>query len=700
MSTTVTVHIISNAHLDPAWLWPWQAGLDEALATGNTMCDLLDECDDFIFTAGEAWRYQQIEQTDPTLFARISRHIKADRWALVGGWWIQPDCNFPGAIGFERQIGIGKQYFMSRFGRFPEVAYNVDSFGHAATLPGFMHAAGQKYYVMMRPQEHEMELPARFFRWQGVSSGPEIVTFRIAGSYNTGGDSLDINHVRRSLEAVPKGISHTMCFIGVGDHGGGPTARLLDAVRQNAEAIPGCRLVFSSPDRFFKAIAPKTASLPLVTGEMQMHAVGCYSVVRGIKTRVLKAEHRLRQAEIVGGAERAAGLEKAWQAVAFNQFHDILGGTCVPSAYEQQYHQLGGAIATADEILQHALRKRYLELPPDPLQRLILLNASDALYEGYVECEPKAGPACRLLDEAGQPVPAQLIQAEEVNGWHRRLLFRVRVEPGASRAIRLDAGSKQATASRIRVTADSVENDGGARVSLGAAGGMTFPGGPQLALPQLELLDDGTDNWSHNTDRYPEGPVTSPSWNAPCPLDSGPLMGATVQTGGISDSTLRAEWRVYAEELYIELRLTVNWRERRKLLKLTLPLPGTPRERRDGIPGASLVRPNSGRECPVRDWTMMGGSAAQLAVASPDVYALDATPHRLRLTLLRSPIMTHHDPSPGTAPRATIADQGEHQFLLRFYGGPTLNATFLDQQALMMHRPLIVGDLTRGMPRR
>jgi len=29
----ITVHMIFNAHLDPVWLWPWQAGLDEALAT-------------------------------------------------------------------------------------------------------------------------------------------------------------------------------------------------------------------------------------------------------------------------------------------------------------------------------------------------------------------------------------------------------------------------------------------------------------------------------------------------------------------------------------------------------------------------------------------------------------------------------------------------------------------------------------------
>ena len=82
-----------------------------------------------------------------------------------------------------RQIQLGREYFLSRFGRFPEVAYNVDSFGHAASLPALMHEAGQRYYVMMRPGAHEMSLPARLFHWQGTEDGPSILTFRIANSY-------------------------------------------------------------------------------------------------------------------------------------------------------------------------------------------------------------------------------------------------------------------------------------------------------------------------------------------------------------------------------------------------------------------------------------------------------------------------------------------------------------------------------------
>src|SRR3546814_7820275 len=83
-----------------------------------------------------------------------------------------------------------------------------------------------------------------------------------------------------------------MCFVGVGDHGGGPTERQIQWCRDHADRIPGCRLRFSSPSLFFDAVADHVMDFPVVTGELQYHAVGCYSATRRIKTAVRDAEHR------------------------------------------------------------------------------------------------------------------------------------------------------------------------------------------------------------------------------------------------------------------------------------------------------------------------------------------------------------------------------------------------------------------------
>lgn len=693
----ITVHLIFNAHIDPIWLWPWQAGLDEALATCRSACDRLDAHPDLVFTRGEAWVYQQIETVDPGLFDRIVRHVAAGRWEIAGGWWIQPDCNLPSGFAMQQQIRLGQQYFRDRFDLVPRIAYNVDSFGHAATLPGLMREAGQDRYIMMRPQEHEMSLPARLFRWRGYDNGEEVVTFRIAGAYTTG--SMSVEHVQRALTDLPPAVEHTMCFVGVGDHGGGPTEAQIAWCREHMDAIPGCRLAFSSPQRFFDAVAAQTDALPVVTGELQQHAIGCYSVMRVVKVAVRRAEHRLRQAEMMplAGADRYR-LHEAWQRVCFHHFHDTLGGTCLPSAYPQVLDQLGFATAIADERLQSGLRGMMHKLPDDRLQRTVLYNAADAGFAGYVECEPWLGwqqwqPGWRLLDEQGAPVATQVLQPEALSNGLTRLLLHLEIEPRAWRVLRIERANGDPAAPRVEAHSDALSNDAG--VAVGPAGLRLWPDA-SLPLPHLELIEDASDTWSHGLDRYAETPLETARWDAPAIVDSGPLMASLLQSGSIGCSRLQAEWRVYAGEPFVELRLRLHWAETHKLLKLRLDLPGAVAQRRDGIMGGSLQRPNDGRELPLRDWTLLAlQDGRSVGVVCPDVYAVDATPERLRLTLLRSALMAHHDPHPGQAARRTVSDQGVHEFRFRFLS--SADGAVLEAHALMLQRPPVYADLTRGM---
>ena len=160
---------------------------------------------------------------------------------------------------------------------------------------------------------------------------------------------------------LPDGVEHTMFFMGVGDHGGGPNFETLKWIAEHPEPIPGTKLIFSSPTRFFAAIEKSLDKLPMVTGDLQEHAIGCYSVYRPIKLAVRRAEHALAQVgaiQTLSNKERTA-VQTAWQQVAFNHFHDTFGGTCTPSAYVYPEGQLGGVIAMADELLNVKLRRAW-----------------------------------------------------------------------------------------------------------------------------------------------------------------------------------------------------------------------------------------------------------------------------------------------------------------------------------------------------
>ena len=51
------IHLIGNAHLDPVWLWRWQEGFSEVLATFRSALDRMKDFDDFKFTSACAVYY-------------------------------------------------------------------------------------------------------------------------------------------------------------------------------------------------------------------------------------------------------------------------------------------------------------------------------------------------------------------------------------------------------------------------------------------------------------------------------------------------------------------------------------------------------------------------------------------------------------------------------------------------------------------
>ncbi len=67
---------------------------------------------------------------------------------------------------------------------------------------------------------------------------------------------------------------------------------------------------FSYPDSYFDAVREAAENLPVVSEELQPHAVGCYSANSALKRAYRLAECRLLT------AERVVGLASAWMAIA------------------------------------------------------------------------------------------------------------------------------------------------------------------------------------------------------------------------------------------------------------------------------------------------------------------------------------------------------------------------------------------------
>lgn len=702
--------MIGNAHLDPVWLWRWPAGLAEALLTCRTMADLLDAYPEARFTRSDVWVYEMIEEHDPALFDRIKRHVAAGRWDVVGGWYIQPDCNLPTAESFHKHMELGRQHHLAHFGMQATVGYNVDSFGHAASLPSLLRSNGYDSYVFMRPGPHEKELPANLFRWRSPIDGAEVITWRIHKRYNV--DNLDtisdyIQDLVRSC-SVP-GIDHVMCFYGVGDHGGGPTRSMVEWIKANRVSIPDCLLEYSTPRRFFDAVAPAADRLPVVEDELQMHAIGCYSVVHEIKSAVRRTEHLAAAAARVvahhpasAPADAERRIAGAWRRILFNQFHDTFDGTSLPDAYTDARDQLGSAAADLSEIYHSTLFRTLVYAPDDELQRLMVYNPSGSPFIGYVEHEPWLDWSLfqgGLLASDGTSIPYQVVQQSSISGAKRMILWRAHIPPGEFTAYRLCHGCPPAepTGNTARADGVGVANDlWTASVDDGAL--RLRPAGGAPITVCLQLLDDESDTWSHDITGYSENPRETTRLSAPTVEDEGPLR-ATVRTdASIGRSTVSIRVALHADSPLLELDVHVTWNEKLTVGKLVFSFGEAVFLRSDGIPGGRLDRRQNGFEYPVVDSTIVTlESGSSCAIVSPDAFGIDGTGSAVRYTLLRSPAYAWQGRKGGISADDyhRWTDRGEHRFRFALISGGT--AEECSRIAEQTHEPPTIIDWTAGM---
>jgi alpha-mannosidase len=702
--------MVGNAHIDPVWLWRWEAGVDEALASFRAAADRCDEYAEFVYTRGESGLYGWVERLDPGLFARVRALVERGQWAVTGGQYVQPDANAPTELGLRRQLRHGRRYFADRFGVRPTVGYNVDTFGHPATLPDILASEGYGGYVFHRPHPSQVELPAPLFRWRGTAGG-EVLGFRIYPGYVSRTDDL-YGQVMLAVEAADPAVGHTMCFYGVGDHGGGPTRRNIEWILENRAALDGIELRFSRPEAFFAEVAEHGQDLPLVTTELQHTFPGCYSVMHDVKRAQRRGEHLLERTErlvegfVEDAAERAELLERldrGWDDLLFTAFHDILAGTSISSAWESVRALQGRARMAGEEVAVEASRRfARRALPPREFQQVVLINADSDPFTGWIEAEPfldfdEWGERW-LSDVDGTPIPFQAVQADAAS-LIVRVVFPAALAPRSATQVlvRDDPAPADDPLESDLVASPAELANAHVRVALDPAG-FTLDSGARAAL---HLRRDGTDTWTFHTDRFEE-PVeeelhAADGWAVE---ESGPLRARVRLETTLGSSRVRWTLTLHRDDARLGVRVEVLWGERHRLLQLPLTLPADPVRWTDGLAGGHVERSPGPVEWPVQGWSRVEFGQEALAWLTHDAYSISLDGRRWQWTLLRSPKMAWGGGrSPVYGGRDVFADQGEHVFDLELRAGPALAERDLRAAARRLGQPPLVWDSTEGMER-
>jgi len=518
--------------------------------------------------------------------------------------------------------------------------------------------------------------------------GSRVRAFRIPQAYCTPGGDREA-HIRAVAEAEQEGVESLMCFYGVGNHGGGPTRANLDSILRMREDLDLPAMAFSSPNNYFVSVSKK--DLPTWKGELQHHASGCYAAHSGIKRWNRQAENALLSAEAFSAAaERVTGqpwpegLDRAWKNVLFNQFHDVLAGTSLRSAYADARDMHGEAMSIAARAQNAALQSLAWNIRAPEAE-------GDARY--LVVFNPHAWPARECIqferdvwrddarvshtafgvtDDAGNATPCQALPAEGVTLFRTRQAFMADLPPLGYRVYTvrprtgeepwpdLPAGDSFLENEHLRLELDPATGEP-ARLVHKASGRSVLAGGGAV------VIEDPSDTWSHGVRRF-EDEAGAFALQEMRLVERGPVLARIRVRSVFGDSTIIRDYTVFAGVPYVRVDATVDWRERLRMLKLRFATPLEEPTATYEIPYGALERPADGEEEPVQAWMDLSGrhpdgGRAGLSVLNDGKYSASMLGSTMCLTVLRSPIYAHHEPlAPAPGGEYAFIDQGEQRF--------------------------------------
>ena len=355
---TYRLILAGHAHIDMNWMWSYTETVSVVLATFRTVLKLMEEYPQFCFSQSQASVYRIAEEYAPELMEPIRRRIAEGRWEVTASAWVETDQNMPGTESLLRHIGSTREYLSKTWGvKNFDLDFSPDTFGHSANIPEIDSFGGVKYFYHCRGLQEKYVL----YRWRGLS-GKELLAYREPCWYNSG---IRPWMAPRLLELSRRcaGLKTGLVVYGVGDHGGGPTRRDVERgmEMQSWKIFP--RVTFGTFREFFREAETVREKLPVVSGELNYFATGCYTTQSRIKLGNRRCEAALREAEALScaasfwaGAPYARGLmENAWRGVLFTHFHDILTGSCVQDSREHAMGLFQTAMAAANTQTQNAM---------------------------------------------------------------------------------------------------------------------------------------------------------------------------------------------------------------------------------------------------------------------------------------------------------------------------------------------------------
>jgi len=389
-ATNTTVTGVGHAHIDVAWLWSLSQTRNKAARTFSSVLRLMEKFPDFYFTQSQPQLYQYISEDHPEIMSQIKERVEEGRWETIGGMWVEADCNITGAESLARQFLLGRRYFLETFGkRDAPVLWLPDVFGYAWQLPQLIKEAGLSYFVTAKLSWNQYNtIPYDRFWWQGLD-GTQILTYFITTAKPgwwgaTYSAELSPAEIFTTWDRIPQKelSSDFMIAFGHGDGGGGPTDAMLENSIEMANHPGLPKVQLSKAQDFLERLERETGDqLPVWNGELylELHR-GTYTSQARNKKANRECEFLLHDAEFLSAWASLnedfvyphSELQRAWELLCLNQFHDIIPGSSIQQVYIDSLNDYEEIRQIGKQICDDALTALDRSMPTE--SNLVIYN--------------------------------------------------------------------------------------------------------------------------------------------------------------------------------------------------------------------------------------------------------------------------------------------------------------------------------------
>lgn len=690
-----TVSAIGHTHIDIAWLWTVEQTREKVLRSFSTVLRLMEQYPDYKFMSSQPILYQFVKEQEPEMYEKIKERIREGRWEVDGAMWLEADCNLTGGESLVRQIIKGHRFFLEEFGKESKSLWLPDVFGYSAALPQILKKSGIPYFMTTKIAWNQYDqLPNDTFIWKGID-GSEVFAFMPTTTDYDKDQGLNISFSDTRNTTTYTGIVNpnmalgtfkrfqnrdltedTLMLFGFGDGGGGPTKEMLESAERLKYGIPGIPKIRQEFEQdYFDRTYEKIHDLPdMPTWDGELY----FEYHRGTLTSMARNKRSNRKNEILytqmETASCMAGIEKdeqlqnvldkGWDILLINQFHDIVPGSSIKPVYEQtdkEYHEIEEAgKEELNRVVSAAVGRLSMEK-----EGVVVMNTQGYERDDLVVLDDGT-EIPRLVDEDGRNVPAQ----KTADG--RYLLYVSHIPP---------LGYK-----KLYETEELLEE------STGKEWDYTFENpfikvcfNEKMEITSLyekeaekELIQDGRcgnvlrtyedrpmqwDNW--DIDVFYQRKPYEADWYSPARvIENGEVRMVVEFECGFLDSTVTQQVCLYHQIPRIDFRTKADWKTHHVILKTHFPVDVNTTRASYEIQFGNVERETTNNyswdtakfEACGHKWADLSENSSGISLLNDCKYGYGIKKGDMSLTLIKS----------GTYPNED-ADIGEHEFTYSIY---------------------------------